>query len=501
MTGSWSESDSQLSSNLPADDGPVTDQDFRCHVMYTNSLPDVPFETKFIPYPFDLKRYVPYKPTKLEANFKFDQLVEKDLEVCVDLVTWTEFEPNTSASLHPLDQRLVEEEEHASVEEKRSKHHGLAVPWMRRTEYISSDLAGYGRLSTKARIKLDITTPVCSEEYTVYRTRENQLQAINETFEQVESARLEKPGVSIVEEMAILPDFEMWKLACAQVIFDVDPTPKDMEPPAGVEVEKLALIRGMTDEQGEQFVAYLLPTSETCDKIAQNGAVISVGELLEYRLFRQYNWILKSKASAGYEENYFFHVRNGQVLYNELETRVHLSRRKLHKTNGAIFDSRILVRQRPLNEQELQAQATRMLALQPAVVRESDESYEEESIKVNEETDTWTDPKYDGLPESLTNKSESEEEQGDEEYRQGDLEYRQGDLEYRQGDEEYRQGDEEYRQGDLEYRQGDEEYRQGDLEYRQGDLEYRQGDEEYRQGDLEYRQGDEEVEVDDLSYE
>ncbi|KFD53221.1 hypothetical protein M514_05931 [Trichuris suis] len=394
----------------------ISDRDFRCRISYTNTLPDVPFETKFIPYPFDLKRYVPYKPTKLETSFKFDQLVEKDLEICFDLVTASGFKNDTSAPLDPVDQRLVEEEEQLSVEEKRSKHHGLVVPWMRRTEYISSDFGNYSKLSAKARIKIGLTAANFQEETPVYRSRESQLQAIGKTFEEVEKARLDKPGVDIVEEMPILPDFEMWKLACAQVIFDVDPTPKDMEPSAGLKVEKFALIRGMTDEHGEQFVAYLLPTMETCDKIAQNADSISEGDLLEYRLFRQYNWILKSKASAGYEENYFFHIKDGQVRYNELETRVHLSRRKLQKNNRAIFDSHILVRYRELNEQELQAQAARVMALEPPIA-ESDESEEAESEKAveEEEKDQLLDEKDDVPQTVVTTKSESEDTQ-DEDY-------------------------------------------------------------------------------------
>lgn len=36
---------------------------------------------------------------------------------------------------------------------------------------------------------------------------------------------------------------------------------------------------------------------------------------------REYNWNVKNKASKGYEENYFFVCRDGNIYYNELETR------------------------------------------------------------------------------------------------------------------------------------------------------------------------------------
>lgn len=41
----------------------------------------------------------------------------------------------------------------------------------------------------------------------------------------------------------------------------------------------------------------------------------------EYKMFREYNWNVKSKASKGYEENFFFVIRETGIFYNELETR------------------------------------------------------------------------------------------------------------------------------------------------------------------------------------
>jgi len=42
----------------------------------------------------------------------------------------------------------------------------------------------------------------------------------------------------------------------------------------------------------------------------------------EYVLAREYNWNVKNKASRGYEENYFFVMKEDGVYYNELETRL-----------------------------------------------------------------------------------------------------------------------------------------------------------------------------------
>ena len=41
----------------------------------------------------------------------------------------------------------------------------------------------------------------------------------------------------------------------------------------------------------------------------------------DYTLAREYNWNVKNKASKGYEETYFFLMKEDGVYYNELETR------------------------------------------------------------------------------------------------------------------------------------------------------------------------------------
>ena len=67
---------------------------------------------------------------------------------------------------------------------------------------------------------------------------------------------------------------------------------------------------------------------------------------------------MKSKASKGYEENFFFVLRNGGIFYNELETRVRLSKRRL-KAGQQPSNSKLVVRHRPLSKQELKMQRYR----------------------------------------------------------------------------------------------------------------------------------------------
>lgn len=55
-----------------------------------------------------------------------------------------------------------------------------------------------------------------------------------------------------------------------QVIFDSDPAPTGHSTSAQVEMMSQAMIRGVMDESGEQFVAYFLPTDDTMEKRAKD---------------------------------------------------------------------------------------------------------------------------------------------------------------------------------------------------------------------------------------
>lgn len=74
--------------------------------------------------------------------------------------------------------------------------------------------------------------------------------------------------------------------------------------------------RGVMDESGEQFVAYFLPLEETLEKRRRDftaGIEYADDEEYEYKMAREYNWNVKSKASKGYEENYFLVIRQEGV--------------------------------------------------------------------------------------------------------------------------------------------------------------------------------------------
>src|SRR5687768_32948 len=123
------------------------------------------------------------------------------------------------------------------------------------------------------------------KEETLYMDRESQIQAIDKTFEAAKRPIKEhpgKPGIYPVDIFPVLPDFSLWKYPFAQVMFDADPAPPEMS-----DEMSQAMIRGVMDESGEQFVAYFLPTEETMQKRKfdeVNGDQYRSGEEYEYRM-------------------------------------------------------------------------------------------------------------------------------------------------------------------------------------------------------------------------
>ncbi|KAH9492685.1 RNA polymerase-associated factor [Bulinus truncatus] len=350
-----------------------------CRVKYNNTLPDIPFDPKFITYPFESNRFFTYKPTSLERSFKYDLLTEHDLGVNIDLINPDTYKIDINAYPEPEDERLLEEDLNAPGDTKRSRHHNTNVSWLRKTEYISTEYNRFIQKADKSEAKVGFKIKRIMKEEDLYKDRESQINAINNTFEKAKQPILKhysKPGVTPVQVMEVFPDFKLWKHPFAQVLFDSDPAPKGYSAPVQMEEMSQAMIRGAVDESGEQFVAYFLPTDETLRKRkrdAENNMEYEEGDTYEYLLAREYNWNVKNKLSKGYEETYFFIMRDDGVYYNELETRVRLSKRRKTVANAQLR-SRLIVKHRELQEKELDTQEGRMQMLEPPGEEEEEEA-------------------------------------------------------------------------------------------------------------------------------
>ncbi|CAH8633924.1 unnamed protein product [Schistosoma mattheei] len=334
--------------NDPLDSSQDRGKEFRtesllCRLKYQNNLPELPFDPKFLVYPLEPSRFLQYVATSLERNYKHELLTETDVGVEVDLIDPDVFRIDKRATLHPDDERLLEDEAPTFVNARKSRHQKL----------------GY---NVKRHLNEEI----------VYRDRESQINAIEETFKAAEKPihkHYSKPNVHALEVLPVLPDFTLWRYPCAQVIFDDDPSRKNKTTTEQKEEVNQAMIRGMVDESGDHFVAYFLPTEQTKQLRrldAENRIPYTEDAAYEYELTR---------------EKLFFCFRKDGVYYNELETRVRLSkRRKLNQSGtnvGALQapKTRLIVHHRDFTDEELKAQTDRLYMLEHDV--EGDEEDDE----------------------------------------------------------------------------------------------------------------------------
>uniref|UniRef100_A0AAR2LLA0 RNA polymerase II-associated factor 1 homolog n=1 Tax=Pygocentrus nattereri TaxID=42514 RepID=A0AAR2LLA0_PYGNA len=267
--------------------------------------------------------------------------------------------------LDPADEKLLEEDIQAPSSSKRSQQHAKVVPWMRKTEYISTEFNRYGVSNDKVEVKIGVSVKQQFTEEEIYKDRDSQIAAIEKTFEDAQkniAQHYSKPRVTPVEVLPVFPDFKMWINPCAQVIFDSDPAPKEVAGSAAVEMMSQAMIRFARipalriKPKATHFSAHIRLGSAACKKIC-NG--------YEYKIAREYNWNVKNKASKGYEENYFFIFRDGDgVYYNELETRVRLSKRRAKAGAQSTTNAVLVCKHRDMNEKELEAQEARKAQLE-----------------------------------------------------------------------------------------------------------------------------------------
>ena len=206
-----------------------------CRVKYCNTLPDIPFDPKFLSYPFESSRFVAYKPTSLEKNYKYDLLTEHDLGITVDLVLPDAYAVSNEEDvmLDPKDEKLLEEDFGNVNDRKRSQRHAKILSWMRKPDYISTEQTRYQPTTIEkieSRVGYAVRKKLGNDQ--VFMDREAQINKIEKTFD---DAKLEitqhhsKKGVVPEAVYPILPDTDMWKFPCAQVIFDSDPAPQGFQ--------------------------------------------------------------------------------------------------------------------------------------------------------------------------------------------------------------------------------------------------------------------------------
>lgn len=70
----------------------------------------IPYNSRIHTCVYIYIRYVRYKQTSLEKNYKYEVLTEHDLGVTIDLINPEAYTPVPNAQLHPTDEKLLEDD-------------------------------------------------------------------------------------------------------------------------------------------------------------------------------------------------------------------------------------------------------------------------------------------------------------------------------------------------------------------------------------------------------
>jgi RNA polymerase II-associated factor 1 len=106
-----------------------------------------------------------------------------------------------------------------------------SVPWLRRTEYISTERQVYGR-NLKSGIESKMGLSVMKEEKLqklLDMSVDDQIQHINQSFDSAKKALLstvkhpKKPDLEALEIFPIFPDFEYWPNPYLMASYDSNP--------------------------------------------------------------------------------------------------------------------------------------------------------------------------------------------------------------------------------------------------------------------------------------
>ncbi|CAF0721288.1 unnamed protein product [Adineta steineri] len=395
--------------------------DIVCRVRYTNVLPDLPFDPKFLRYPFNQDRFVRYKPTSLEKNYRWDLLTEHDVGVEIDLINPDAYA--TTGQITEDDEKLLEEETASPANLKRSLLNKRSVPWLRKTEYISTEQSSLKSSIKLGEVRLSSAKEKLREESLRYLTKDRILQIIEEGFDTAKTPlekHYTKPSVVKLEEWPLFPDFDNWKYPFAQVIFDDDPSRKDPTLTSQEQVEEMsdAVIKALVDPDNKEYIGYFLPTAETRAKRAREEQD-DADESYDFKLIREYNWNRKDKTMSGFEENYFLSVKDDSIVYNELETRVRLSKRRPVGGGAKTANLRLIQRYRPFLDLEEKNQRKRLKALdneeELEAVNEDEEEAENEDEAVEHEEEEQEGEVEEEEQEENDNQHEQEEERNEDE--------------------------------------------------------------------------------------
>ncbi|KAK5576063.1 hypothetical protein RB653_007201 [Dictyostelium firmibasis] len=344
---------SNSSSNNNINKDPINSKisEFQCKLKFQNSLPEIPFEPKFLKLPSDFQRFTQYKTTSLERQYKHPLLTEPQLGIPIDLIDPSIYNtpkspiqvpPGDEPLLKPLSQQDLEEKNSSTIFKKKSEIRPN-VGWLRRTEYLSkSDENTFGRPVKRISTSGELNSPN-NKQLSLIQDQLIDSVLVENTFDICSSdhqfVHPTNPSLKPVSVLQVFPDFDLWANSFTEVTFDSDPLdhylPRDLRSDKVQEyaarhneIRNKAIVKGITDK----FVYFITPDLKENDDINNNN-----NYEIDDSQYTMQKVLTSDIISDANSQNYFFIVKNDAVYYNPLKNRVNLKKIKSK-------DDKVLVR-------------------------------------------------------------------------------------------------------------------------------------------------------------
>ncbi|TDH65164.1 uncharacterized protein CCR75_008795 [Bremia lactucae] len=317
--------------------------EFLATLEFRNTLPDIPFDTKFVKYPHEPERLIKYKPNSLEMDYTYEIHEEPNLGLSIDLIDPAKYDAPTNPE--PLEigdeQTLMMKEDHAGSK-GRSKVRPT-VSWLRRTEYMGNDLYdSVHKFKSEAEIQSTLregTENALAEVVSV--TLEDRAEA---SFRDINDPKLlihpHNKTKKVAKVWDVFPDQILSANKYAILSYDMLPS-EDVKSKAMISREERALLCGVNKKMqaGNELIqgSILLPTGSADDEESNDRE--------KFSCLREYLMSVESLDSRESQHIVFMlNPESDQFTYSDVLNRIKLRKAKMSgedkRRHGAVVHRR-----------------------------------------------------------------------------------------------------------------------------------------------------------------
>jgi len=360
-----------------------------CPYWFSNPLPEVPVDPKLLVHHIDKEALIRYRyDSVMETAQRYELLAEPDLGIAIDLVDPSVYEAAPGATLAPEDQELLtsaathERSAPSSMNKSAvTKQMRNKITWLRKTQLMGNNLYEATHKHPKEHVERDSYRKSKKESSALvtagsgsdpFRRKIGEIvDVIEQSFADVEKlgcGQIKHPTNAALKAEAVLPvlpDFDCWENSYVQMQFDFDPGLEH----AASDKSKLSrkrlaqgIVKGQSTpardgQPAQRYVAYLLPKSEP----VEGAGAYAEGEM---------EWVREYAYTVSRDDGnapYFFVVRDGSVVYNEIEKQMNLSRKPFCEPRSR--PSEVFLKRRELEPAEQEEHSARRQKLTSNLLR------------------------------------------------------------------------------------------------------------------------------------